>query len=104
MVAGTDAMPSGVARSLFWPIALAPTARLSLSCAALGIVLGLAAGRSGFSLKPNFSAVATSRFAPTFAPSGPKTELQECAKEVVRLPPHCSSLALRSLTPERVAY
>ena len=40
---------------------------------------------------------------PSFAPSGAKTELHECAKEVARLPPHASSLALRSATPDSVA-
>src|SRR3954470_12551032 len=104
IVCATDAIPSGVALSLFWPIADAPTARLSLSSDAFGIVLTFAAGRSGVSLKPNFSAIATRRFAPTLAPIGAKTLLQECANEVVRLPPHCSSDALRSLTPDSVAY
>ena len=66
-------------------------------------MLFLAAGTSGCSLKPKRSAAATSRLAPSFAPSGPKTELQECANEFERLPPHDSSPALRSLTPDSVA-
>ena len=103
IVATTDAIPSGVARSRFCPIALAPTARLSLRSLAAGIVFVLAAGTSNASLKPKRSAAATRRLAPSLAPSGPNTELQECANELVRLPPHCSSLALRSLTPDSVA-
>ncbi len=70
---------------------------------AAGIVLGLAAGTSGCSLKPKASAAATRRFAPSLAPSGPKTELHECANEFDRLPPQDSSLALRSRTPDSVA-
>src|SRR3954469_22461852 len=104
IVWATEAMPSGVALSLFWPIAEAPTASESLSSEAFGIVLTLAAGRSGGSLKPNLSAIATRRLAPSLAPIGPNTLLQECAKDWVRLPPHCSSPALRNLTPDSVAY
>src|SRR6185436_3059739 len=44
-----------------------------------------------------------SRLAPRRAPSGPKTELHECANEVVSDPPHDSSPALRSATPDSVA-
>ena len=47
--------------------------------------------------------MATSRFAPTLAPSGAKTELQESANEVDRLPPHDSPLALLSRTPDSTA-
>ena len=101
IVAATEAISSGVARSRSCPIALAPTARLSLSLR--GIVLFLAAGISGCSLKPKRSAAATRRLEPSLAPSGPKTELQECANEFVRLPPQDSSPALRSATPESVA-
>ena len=103
IVATTEAIPSGVALSLSWPIALAPTARLSRRSLAFGIVLFTAAGTSGCSLKPKRSAAATSRFAPSLAPSGPKTELQECANEFESEPPQDSSPALRSLTPESVA-
>src|SRR3954471_18021228 len=99
IVAPTEAMPSGVARSLFWPIALVPTASASLSSDALGIEFGLAAGTSGCSLKPKRSAAATRRLAPILAPSGPKTELQDSAKDTASEPPQDSSLALRSLTP-----
>src|SRR4051794_2335986 len=92
-------MPSGVARSLFWPIALAPTASASLSSDALGIEFGFAAGPSSCSLKPKRSAAATSRLAPIFAPSGPKTELQDSAKDTASEPPQDSSLALRRRAP-----
>src|SRR3954453_13710707 len=74
IVAATDAICSGVALSVFWPMAADPTAIASFI--RLGTVLTLAAGMSGGSLKPNRSAVASSRFAPTLAPSGPNTELQ----------------------------
>ena len=66
-------------------------------------MLAFAAGSVGFSLNPNRSAAATSRFRPSLAPSGANTELQECANEFARLPPHDSSPALRSLTPDSVA-
>ena len=56
IVAPTLAITSGVARSRSWPIALAPTARSSVSSRGGGIVLGLAAGIGSFSLKPNRSA------------------------------------------------
>src|SRR5262249_9781734 len=103
IVAPTSAMPSGVARSLFWPIALEPTAIASGRSDAFGIVLALAAGTSGGSLKPDASAAATSRLAPSLAPSGAKTELHESAKDCVMLPPHDSPPALESLTPDKVA-
>ena len=47
-----------------------------------GIVERAAPASGGSSLKPNFSAVATSFSAPSLAPSGAKTLLHECAKEV----------------------
>ena len=54
-------------------------------------------------MKPNFSAVSTSFCAPSFAPSGAKTLLQECAKEIRRLPPQDSPLAFWISTPSIVA-
>ena len=66
-------------------------------------MFGLATGMRGVSLKPKASARATSFLAPTLAPSGAKTELQESAKDCARLPPQDSLLALASLTPESVA-
>ena len=103
IVAPMLAICSGVARSLSWPIALEPTARSSRSALAAGIVLGLATGTRGASLKPNASAWATSLFAPSLAPSGAKTELHEFANDAARLPPHDSLLALARRTPESVA-
>src|SRR3954468_25084305 len=47
IVAATEAISSGVAVSVFWPIAAAPTASASLSWEALGIVDGFAAGMPG---------------------------------------------------------
>ena len=44
-------------------------------------------------LKPNRSAVATSRAPPSFAPSGANTELHETANAFSRVPPHASPLA-----------
>jgi hypothetical protein len=63
----------------------------------------LAAGTRGVELKPNRSAAATMRLAPSFAPSGANTELQECVNELVSEPPQDSLPALRSVTPESVA-
>ena len=51
-------------------------------------------------MKPNFSAVATSRSAPSLAPSGAKTELQDSAKEARSEPPQASPLAFSSSTPD----
>ena len=53
-------------------------------------------------MKPKRSAAATSRSAPSFAPSGAKTELQECANELASEPPHASPLAFSSSTPSSV--
>jgi hypothetical protein len=76
IVAPTLAICSGVAGSRSWPIAAAPTARLSRSCDGGEIVLGLAAGICGCSPHPKARAIATSRRAPSLAPSGANTELQ----------------------------
>ena len=104
IVAATEAMPSGVALSLFWPIADAPTASASLSLGAFGIVLIFAAGSSGCLVEAEASRPsATSRLAPTLAPIGPKTLLQECANEFGEAAAARSSQALRSLTPDSVA-
>src|SRR5262249_21503658 len=103
IVPATPAIPSGVARSLSWPMALEPTAIASLSSAAFGIVLAFAAGTAGRSLDPNASAAAPSRFAPSLAPSGAKTELQESANDWLMLPPHDSPPELPSVTPDSVA-
>src|SRR4051812_43909118 len=65
IVAATEAICSGVALSVFWPIAAEPTAIASFIF--VGTVLTLAAGMSGCWLKPNRSAIATSFLAPTFA-------------------------------------
>ena len=54
-------------------------------------------------MKPNASAVATSLRAPSLAPSGANTELQECANESISEPPHDSPLAFSSSTPSSVA-
>ena len=53
--------------------------------------------------EPNASAAATSRRAPSFAPSGANTELHECANELTSEPPQASPPALRSVTPSSVA-
>ena len=66
-------------------------------------MLALASGTRGRSLKPNASAMRTRRVAPSFAPSGAKTELHESMKACVSEPPHDSPPALRSVTPESVA-
>src|SRR6185437_7021464 len=70
------------------------------SCA---IELCLRFGRLSFSLKPYASASRTRRRAPSLAPSGAKTELQECANDVASEPPHDSLLALASRTPDSTA-
>ena len=95
----TSAISSGVASTLPWPIAVEPTARSSPISAAAGIVERAAPGSPGSSLKPNFSAAATSRSAPSSAPSGAKTELQDSAKEARSEPPQASPLAFSSSTP-----
>ena len=75
---------SGVASTLPWPIADEPTARSSPISSAAGIVERAAPTGPGSSLKPKRSAVSTSRRAPTFAPSGANTELQDCANELLQ--------------------
>ena len=85
------------------PIAVDPTARSSPISPAAGIVERMAPASPGSSLKPNFSAVATSRSAPSCAPIGANTELQEWAKLSLSDPPHDSPLAFSSETPSRTA-
>ena len=99
MVAATSASCSGVVSTLPCPIALEPTARSSPISAAAGIVDGAAPASPGSSLKPKRSAAATSRFAPSSAPSGAKTELHECAKLLRSVPPQNSPLAFWISTP-----
>src|SRR3954468_4022778 len=103
IAAATLALPRGGGRSLFWAVEDEPTAIASGRSLAAGIVLGLATGTRGVSLKPNASARDTSLLAPTLAPSGAKTELQESAKDCARLPPQDSLEALASRTPDSVA-
>ncbi len=103
IVAPTLAIASGVARSRSWPIAAAPTARLSRSPLGGEIRATFAAGMRGVSLNPKRSAAATRRLAPSFAPIGAKTELHETTNALTSVPPHDSLLALRSRTPESVA-
>ncbi len=57
----------------------------------------------GWWLKPNRSAVATRRAAPSLTPSGENTELHDTAKASSSDPPHSSPLALFNLTPSSVA-
>ena len=101
IVAPTAAICSGVARSRSWPIEAAPTARSSLR--SFGNWLVTAPGTRGGALKPKRSAAASIRLRPSLAPSGAKTELQETVNACMSEPPHDSSLALRSLTPDSVA-
>ena len=103
IVAATLAIASGVARSFSCPIAAEPTARSSSRAAARETVLRLAAGSRGASPNPNARAAATSRRAPSLAPSGAKTELHDSANDCWSVPPHASPPALRSVTPESVA-
>src|SRR4051812_34203195 len=103
IAAPTLAIPSGVARSLFWPIGADPTLMASGRSFALGMVLGLATGTRGVSLKPKASARATRRLAPILAPSGANTELHDSANDCERLPPQDSLDALASRTPDSVA-
>src|SRR2546423_12634313 len=103
MVSATTAISSGVASTLPCPIAVEPTASGEPTSAAVGNVEGAAPGIDGVSLKPNFSAVFTSRFAPTFTPSGAKTELHESANAFEKVPPHDSPLAFERVTPSITA-
>src|SRR3954447_25125634 len=102
MVAATVASSSGVASTLPWPIADEPTARSSPISSGAGIVERAAPTGPGFWLKPKRSAVSTRRRAPTFAPSGANTELQESANELLSEPPHASPWAFWSFTPSSV--
>ena len=62
-----------------------------------GIVLSAAPGIEGGWLKPNRSAIATSRLAPSLTPSGANTELQETANAFRNVPPQTSPPALCSM-------
>ena len=86
IVAATVASSSGVASTLPWPIAVEPTARSSPISSAAGIVERAAPSGPGSWLKPNSSAASTSRFAPSSAPIGANTELQESAKDCAQRP------------------
>ena len=71
--------------------------------AADGIVGSAAPGIEGCWLKPNRSAMFTSRLPPSFAPSGANTELHETANAFRNVPPHASPLAFWSVKPLIVA-
>src|SRR5450755_1026133 len=103
IVAATLAICSGVARSRSWPIAAAPTARLSRSWEGGEIVLGFASGILGCWSNPKARAVATRRLAPSLAPSGANTELHDTVNASVNEPPQASPDAFRSATPDSVA-
>ncbi len=103
IAAATPAIASGVASTWPWPIAVEPTARSSPISAAAGIVERSAPARPGSLLKPNRSAAATRRSAPSSAPIGAKTELHECANADLSEPPHASPWAFSSTTPSSVA-
>ena len=102
IVAATVASSSGVASTLPWPIAVEPTARSSPISSAAGIVERAAPSGPGSWLKPKRSAVSTSRFAPSSAPIGANTELQESANDCRSDPPQASPWAFWSLTPSSV--
>src|SRR3954447_25141113 len=85
-------------------MAVEPTASGVSICDAGGIVLMAAPLIFGCSLKPNFWAVSTSRLAPTFTPSGAKTELHDSAKLFANEPPHDSPFAFSRPTPSMVAF
>jgi hypothetical protein len=91
IVAPTTAMFRAVVSTRPWPMAEAPT---STGVFCLGIVASVAPGTPVGWLKPNRSATATSRLLPTFAPIGPKTELQDFEKDSVSEPPQASPWAL----------
>ena len=103
IAAVTSAICNGVASTFPWPIAVEPTARSSPISPAGGIVDCAAPLGPRSVLKPNRSAISTSRSAPSCAPSGAKTELQEWANDVRSEPPQYSPLAFSSFTPSSVA-
>ena len=104
IVSATTAISSGVASTLPWPIAVEPTASGESISAAGGIVEVAAPASVGTSLKPNRSAAATSRFAPSFTPSGANTELHDLAKLSANDPPHDSPFAFWRSTPSITAF
>ena len=104
MAAATVAICSAVAWTRPWPMAEEPTARSSPISPAAGIVLSAAPAMSGGALKPKRSAVATSRLAPSWTPSGAKTELHDLAKETTSEPPQYSPLAFSRSTPSSTAF
>ena len=67
------------------------------------MLLVAAPGTGAGWLKPNRSATSTRRLAPSFTPSGAKTELQDSANDATSVPPHASPLAFSTGTPSIVA-
>ena len=97
IVAATSVISSVLASTLPCPIADDPTASALPMLLAEGIWLSAAPWIDGDWLNPNRSATSTNRFAPSLAPSGANTELQETANALRKLPPQTSPPALCSV-------
>ena len=97
IVAPTSVISSAEASTIPWPIALEPTASASPIVLADGICEIAAPGIELGWLKPNRSAIATSRAPPSLAPSGANTELHETANAFRKVPPQTSPFAFWSV-------
>src|SRR5205807_1129405 len=93
------AISRGVAATRPCPMADDPISSGDVICRAGGSVLSRAPANGTGSLKPKRSAMPTSLAAPTFTPSGAKTELHDCTNASSSVPPHDSPSAFCSVTP-----
>ena len=92
-----------MARVLNWPMAVEPISSGLWISPAGGITLVTSPGMVGFAFQPKRSAASTRPSGPISTPSGPNTELQECAKLSWKLPPQNSPFAFSSSTPSMIA-
>ena len=98
------AISRGVAATRPCPMADDPISSGDVICRAGGSVLSRAPAKGTGSLKPKRSAMPTSLAAPTFTPSGAKTELHDCTNASSSVPPHDSPSAFCNVTPSRTVW
>src|SRR5687768_5627086 len=104
IVWATEAITSGVASVLNWPIAVDAISRSDLISFAGGSVLGTSPATVGLLFQPKRSDASTRASAPISTPSGPNTELHEWAKLLRNVPPQNSPFAFCSSTPSISAW
>src|SRR5581483_7400378 len=97
IVAAMSVMPSAELSTLPCPIADEATSSEPPIVLADGSEGSAAPGIEGGWLKPKRSAMLTKRCAPSLAPRGANTELQDTANALKKVPPHASPLAFCSV-------